>query len=209
MKSFSITKLETARKSPANFAALLKSPSAQGGFGKSKYADWKNAIYYFHKTKDLAKTLDYFEKFFQKHFKNNRANTKDFEKYTKLIETYVSECKNENLNFVEAKKSIDLLIIKDKLELTGQAPIIYLNNKLSYSIYFFTKTSKDWEDELRFPVIQNYFAKEVYGVDVSEIEVGVFTLDLGKHLQKSYSKTEIKKAVDELNSIGNTIVNNL
>jgi|SRR5215213_2734976 len=209
MKSFSITKLETARKSPANFAALLKSPSAQSGFGKSKYADWKNAIYYFHKTKDLAKTLDYFEKFFQKHFKNNRVNTKDFEKYTKLIENYVAECKNKSLTFIEAKKKIDFLIIKDKLELSGQAPIIYLNSRLNYSIYFFSKTSKDWEDELRFPIIQYYFAKEVYGVEASELEVGIFALDVEKHLQRSYSKNEIKKAIKELNSIGKIIVANL
>lgn len=209
IKNFSITQLETARKSPTNFAALLKSPPAQAVFGKSKYADWKNAIYYFHKTNDLVKSLDYFEKFFQKHFKNNRLNTKDFEKYTKLIESYVTEYKNKSFTFIEAKKKIDFLIVKDKLELSGQIPIIYLNNRLTYSIYFFSKTSKDWEYELRFPVMQHYFAKEVYGVDSSEIEVGIFALDVGKHLQKSYSKGEIKKANNELKSMGKIIVDNL
>lgn len=95
------------------------------------------------------------------------------------------------------------------MELSGQAPIIYLNSRLTYSIYFFSKTSRNWEDELRFPIIQHYFAKEVYGVETSEIEVGIFALDVEKHLQKSYSKAEIKKAINELNSVGKIIVANL
>lgn len=209
MKKFSITQLETARKNPLSFAQMLSGGGGIGNYRTSKYTDWKNAIYEFHKTEDLSKSLDYFESFFYKHFKKDKRNIKSYEIYVKAIENYASEHKKNEFIFVESRKSVEIELIKEKLKITGQVPIINLNNKLGYSVYFFAKQSTDWEDELRFPIIQDCVAKEVLGVDSDEVEIGIFALDTGNHLQKSFSHSAIKKARKELESIGNIIVDNL
>lgn len=80
-----------------------------------------------------------------------------------------------------------------------------MNNKGGYSIYFFSKGNNLWEEELRFPVVQNYVSSILYNVDLSEVEVGIYSLDLQKHLQRTYSKKEVDDATKELNAIGKAV----
>ena len=73
-----------------------------------------------------------------------------------------------------------------------------------YSAHFFTKDSTMWESELKFPIIQDYIAN-FYGVELSEIEVGVFGTDTQKLSQLTFSDQEVTDAKNELDTIGHTI----
>jgi hypothetical protein len=211
MKKFSLTQLETARKNPLSFGKLLTNESTQKNFSrKSKYADWKNAIYKYHKTNNLNDSLDYFEAMYNKHFESKyKKNIDDFELYSRAIHTYVIEHNKRNFVCVESRKNVLIELVKEKLSLSGQVPIINLNDDLGYSIFFFSKESTGWETELRFPIIQDYFATNVYGVEVSEIEVGIYSIGVGKHFQQTFSLKEIKSARTELVTIGNMIATSL
>ena len=91
------------------------------------------------------------------------------------------------------------------VRLGGELPLIKMNNKGGYSIYFFSRESNIWEGELRFPIIQNYVASTLYNVDLNEIEVGVYSLDLRKHLQRCFTQKEIDAAEKELKAIGKVV----
>jgi hypothetical protein len=89
--------------------------------------------------------------------------------------------------------------------MTGLIPLIYLNSSSGYTVAFFQKTKGDWISELKFPIIQSYTAKSLYGCSINDIEVGVYSFENDEHEFHKYSQREITKALSELNDLGNTI----
>ena len=61
MKTFSITKLEIARKDPKSFAKQLIHPAtpSERFWGQAKFTRWQNAIGEFHKKEDINKAIIY------------------------------------------------------------------------------------------------------------------------------------------------------
>jgi hypothetical protein len=204
MKKISFSQLEIARKNPTAIATSLNSQVAgKGRF--SKYMAWQYAVFYYHKQKgDLSKAITYFETMFQRHFKDNPKNERERKGYVEQLIAYAADERKHKLTYLEHKKRISIPLT-GKLRLGGELPLIKMNDKYGYSVYFFSRKSAIWETELRFPIVQNFVAQTLYNVDLSEVEVGVYGLDLKKHVQLSYSTSEISDAVKELQSVGNAI----
>lgn len=204
MNKISFSQLENARRNPTAFAKSLSSPN-NGTPRFSKFMAWQNAVHHYHKERDdLSKAIKYFENTFTRNFADNSKNNAEKENWILELEAYSNDDKRKKLTYVEHKKRINIPLTS-KIRLGGELPLIKMNIKGGYSIYFFSRESALWEDELRFPVIQNFIATKLYNVDLSDVEVGVYSLDLQKHLQCIYSKKNIDSAVNELNAIGNTI----
>jgi len=89
--------------------------------------------------------------------------------------------------------------------ITGRVPLSFMNNKGGFSLYFFSKSSGGWESELRFPIIQSYFAEETYGTALDMVEVGVFSIQDNIFLEKTYSQSDILDAKIELKKISKAI----
>jgi len=203
MTKFSISKLELARQNPTKFAKFLISDDSGVGARFSKYMAWQLSVHKYHTTKDLAQAINYFENTFRRNFADNPKNDRERETFIMTLQAYVANHSSLGLNYVEHKKRI-AIVLSPKLRITGEVPLINLNNNFGYSAYFFTKDSTTWEAELRFPIVQNFIAN-FYGVDLSEVEVGVFGLDNEKHSQTTYSDQDVTDAEKELNAIGQTI----
>lgn len=209
MKKFSITRLEDARMNPLAFANSLKSSTASENHVRySKYSLWRNIIFGFHQHNDINKSINDFQNKFMLRFMDNRKNQQDMEEYICQIQNYGLEFHKRNLIFIEQKKRIDIKL-SDALKIGGELSIICMNNNFGYTTYFLSKTSDCWEEELRFPIIQNYLSEIVYGVDSSDVEVGVYALDKGCLLLKTYSKEEILEALAELRTITTMMLSTL
>ncbi len=204
MNKISFSQLESARKNPTAFAKSLTAPSGSNP-RFSKFMAWQLAVNRYHKEKgDLSKAVNYFEATFMRNFADNSKNTAEREDWILDLQAYSTDDIKGKLTYVEHKKRISIPLTS-KVRLGGELPLSKMNNKGGYSIYFFSRESTLWEGELRFPVIQNYVASTLYGVDLSEVEVGVYSLDLKKHLQRSFTQKEIDEAEKELKAIGKAV----
>ena len=207
MKTFSITKLEIARNNPNEFAKSLKVVNQTGSFfGRSQFIRWQDAVNEFNKTNDLANALEYLEKSFS-NYANTSKNRKSYESYIVSLYAYVTALKRKGIFFLK-KESIKLFL-NSKSMITGRVPLSYMNSGGGFSLYFFSKVSSDWAKELRFPIIQNYFSEEVYGIELDKITVGIFSIQDNKFYEHSFNETEIKEAKKELKRISRVIFNAL
>lgn len=204
MNKISFSQLESARENPSAFAKSLDNPDGSAP-RFSKYMSWQLAVFKYHKERSiLSKAIKYFEEMFLKNFSDNAKNRIEREEWIEQLDAYAKDESKKKLIYIEHKKRISIPLT-NKIRLGGELPLIKMNNKLGYSVYFFSRKDTLWEDELRFPIIQNYISKTLYNVDLSEVEVGVYSLDLKKHLQTVYKLTEVQDALIELASIGNAV----
>ncbi|MEQ1763728.1 MAG: hypothetical protein ABL984_11350 [Pyrinomonadaceae bacterium] len=209
MKKLRLPQLETARKDPVSFARQLSLDAGASGFGHSKFMDWQRAAFKYLDSKDLIEARQHLELSFRAHFKVDRRNVLDLERYVQILEEFTREQRRKRLVFVESRKNVDFPLVKEKLRLTGQVPTIFMNSSSGYSIYFMTKSSIEWQNELRFPFVQYYFSKKVYGVDIKDVEVGIFNLETRGFEEKSYSNYAVNKALSEIRGLGRSIADNL
>ncbi len=204
MNKISFSQLESARKNPTSFAKSLSIPS--GNLPRfSKFMAWQLAVYRFHKDKgDLTKAVNYFQATFMKNFTHNSKNIAERDDWIFDLQTYTTNHIKRKLTYIEHKKRINIPLTS-KVRLGGELPLIKMNTKGGYSVYFFSRENNLWESELRFPIIQNYVASTLYGVDLSDVEVGVYSLVFKKHLQKSFTQREVDDAGKELIAIGKVV----
>jgi hypothetical protein len=203
MKTFSITKLEIARNNPKDFAKSLKLVTNKDSFfGRSQFIRWQDAVNEFHKTNNLSLALNYLERSFS-HYAITSKNRKSYERYLVSLDEYVKAVKKSG-NIYLKKESIKIPL-NSKSMITGRVPVTFMNNHEGFSLYFFSKISSGWQNELRFPIIQNYFAEEVYGTDLDKVFVGIFSIENNKFFEYSYSMEEIEDAKKELSRISRAI----
>ncbi len=203
MKTFSITRLEEARRNPSLFAKSLQDSGTSSGFyGRAKFLRWQDAVNEFHKTNDSAKAFDYIEKSFSR-YTNSSRNRKEYNFYIDSLDAYIKQFKKKNYIYLKAESL--KMKLNDKSMITGRVPLTFMNISGGFSLYFFSKLSFGWEIELRFPIIQGYFAEKIYGTDSSNIEVGIFNNQNNQFISKIFSNKEIANAKIELKKIGDLI----
>ncbi len=202
MSKFSITQLELARKNPTQFANNLKAAlgTKPSFFGTPKFRRWQNAVGEYHRQNDLSKAINYLEKSFSNRA-DNVKNRKEVTQFIISLDAYVAEFKKKGFSFQKTNERIHI-DLNSKIYISGQVPIIYMNTKGGFSVYFFSQSGIGWESELRFPIIQKYFAENIYGVELDKIEVGIFDTNKNKFSQQLFPENEIKEAIKELTKIG-------
>jgi len=202
MSKFSITQLETARKNPTQFANNLKAAAGvkPSFFGRVKFTRWQDSIGEFHKQSDLLKAINYLERSFSNRA-DNLKNRKEVIKFISSLDAYAAEFKKKGFTILERRTNIHI-DLNAKVFISGQIPITYMNTKGGFSVYFFSQTGIGWEGELRFPIVQKYFAETIYGVDLNKIEVGIFSTANDKFSQETFSDAEVMSAENELREIG-------
>ena len=209
MAKLSLTQIEVARKNPKAFAKLLKDKSRESNvFRYSKWMVWRNTVFHWHKTQDEAGSIIYLTNAWDRHFKQTAKNILEREKFIFKLQAYIANQSEEGYFFIESRKRISIPI-NLKLIITGEISIINMNNHSGYSLFFLVKDMFNWEYELRFPLIQNYFSETEYGVPLSDVEVGFYCFDIDEFICKSFSASEIKDAMNEIHQIGNAISTNL
>lgn len=205
MSKFSITQLEVARQNPTQFAINLKAAAGINPtfFGRGKLMRWQDSVSEFHKQNDLSKAINYLEKSFSNRADNVR-NRNEVAKFIFSLDAYVTQFKLKGFSLMDSRKKIHI-DLNSKVFISGQIPLIYMNTKAGFSIYFISQTGLGWEAELKFPILQRYFAEEIYGTDLDKIAVGIFSIDSGMFSQQTFSEYEIRDAEMELMKIGKVL----
>jgi hypothetical protein len=204
---FSITQLEKARKSPFDFAKALKNgTSTSSGFGYPKSLRWLNAIFKFHQG-DINQAILSLEKGFSQR-KDTPKNRREVENFIEAISSYEINIKKKGLLFVKSREAITIEI-NSSLKITGIIPLIYMNPSNGFSAYFISKENEHWQTELKFPVVQNYIANEVFNCEISDVQIGYIDYYSGLFHDTIFTDKEIKSALKEVTAIGKLIMSNL
>lgn len=205
MTKFSITQLEVARQNPKLFANNLKAAagSKSSFFGRGKFVRWQDAVSEYHKQNDLAKAINYLEKSFSNRA-DNAKNRNEVTKFISSLEAYVVKFKKKEFSVMDFRKRIQI-DLNAKVFISGQVPVTYMNPKGGFSVYFFSQGGLGWEAELKFPILQRYFAEEVYGTNLENIEVGIFSTESNNFFQQTFTEDDVKAADKELKKIGRII----
>ena len=93
------------------------------------------------------------------------------------------------------------ITIDPDFQLTGEIPRIDLVPSGGYAVWLFSRTTNQWRDELRMPIIQYYFAQTL-GVDISSVSVGFYFFSAARYDSYQYSDTTIEAARRECRSLG-------
>lgn len=137
-------------------------------------------------------------------YKTIQKDSDELHEYLNKLENYIDSFSNSELIFLESRKRLKYSI-GPNLNISGQIPIVALNSQGGYNIYFFDKGSPDWEPELKYPFIQNYFSDHVYSCNYSQVRVGIYSLEKEKFQFTTYSDTEIQDSLVEIQNIGHKI----
>ncbi|WP_127131160.1 hypothetical protein [Pseudoflavitalea rhizosphaerae] len=206
MARFSITKLEEARNNPQRFAeSLTETKEDQKFFPRSKFADWQRAAIFFHDGDNLSGAIKKLTTVFTLNYKESIKNQKELEQLVVNLENYAHRAEKRGLTLFDKRRNIRIDINADLL-MTGQIPLIYMNDKGGYAASFFQKQTTFWQDELKYPIIQHHIAESLLGCDVKTVEVGIYSLEDEDFSLKTYSKKAINDAIEELKDLGDSIV---
>jgi ribonuclease HI len=208
MKKFSISQLEVARRNANTFANALKNDAKGSSFGgRPKSVRWLDAIGVYHNSNDISSAINKLSQAFSRR-KDTTNNRKELESLIQSLENYVHTHHKLNYIFLEKSHSVEIFL-SNKVKITGWIWLLNMKPNGERAGYMISKDIKDtsWQNELRFPIIQDYIANKIYGCELNEVEVGVIDFKTGNHHTKKYSAGEIKRAITELDSIGTTITN--
>ncbi|MGR3175465.1 MAG: hypothetical protein ACUZ8N_12825 [Candidatus Scalindua sp.] len=200
--NISHSKLETARNNPKSFKRDMASEGHS--YGMSRYRGWQLATRNYHKNNnELQKATIYLIECFEKNFVVNKRSEKLLEDHISKLRNYINDfCRLKHQN-IEVSKRIEIPI-KFRNFIKGEIPRIDFKLNGGYAVYLFIKEDVPWESELRFPIIQDYYANEI-GCSLNEVSVGVYCFESEKHVSKIYSKVEVGNALTECYKISKTI----
>lgn len=209
MNKISITNLEKARANPSQFgkALLDGSLSARSFTGWPKSMKWHGAVIEYHNTGDISKAITKLENYFSNR-KDTPKNRRELEDLIIALDNYVDEYNKKGYIYFDNKINIDK-IITPQIKISGWIWLLNIKPNGGYSGYIISKAVDEinWMLELRFPIIQDYIATNLYGCKLEEVDVGVIDYTTGNHYVTCFSKEYINDALVELNEIGSTISN--
>lgn len=205
MKKLSITKLELARTAPTSIAQkLIDDKLGSGPLTDTAERHLISAIKHYQKHEDLSKALDsYYSSTANAPTDSTMAKKKD--EVGKLLQEYVDLSEANGFRRIGDEHNIKY-VLSDSLTLTGRIPPILKDNKGKIVTLFLDRYfNNGWGQELKFPFIQMLLQRDFAIIPNSGFEVGVFALDGCKLQTKSYTPTEIDKAMVEIQSIADKI----
>lgn len=205
MKKFSITELELARRHPIDFGKNLKDASAPsvgfGGYPKSMR--WLNAVCKYHEQNDISPAILSLENAFSSR-QDTKKNRQEMESFIEAISNYESEITKRKLTLIKSREPVSI-VMNSQVRISGQIPIIFMKPDSGFSAYFISKENAMWDSELKYPVIQNYIALDVFSCETDTVDIGYVDYYSGDLFETTFSKNEIKSALKEMITIGEGI----
>lgn len=204
VKKFSISKLELARKNPTDFGNHLRDDEEEPFNNRPKSVRWLDSTSVYHKNSNLSEAITYLENSFINR-KQTKKNVKEVETLVNSLCLYVNDYLALDYNHYSHKHKIEIYL-SPKLKTTGWIWIINTTST-GYSAYIIVNDddSHYWQNHLRFPIIQNYIAKNIFNCPIENVEVGIINYTEGKHHKTCFSQDEITEALSELKLIGSQI----
>lgn len=199
MISIRCSQLEAIRNNPAAYGQLLATGEGNSSGSRGMFDYFKDVARLVH----LGElTVNEGIKELQGKFLGFNVNVINKARQEKLIEKFVSYCKHFEANafvFTSGNKRMKWDIIKDS-RLSGNTPWVVANEDAYYS-YILIEKDIDWENELRFPLFQQYLAEQVIECSADEIKVGIYSLPQDKFAFRTYGADEIERTLLETKEV--------
>lgn len=204
VKKFSISKLEMARKNPTDFGTHLRDDDEEPFNSRPKSVRWLDATSVYHKNSNLSEAITYLQNSFRNR-KQTKKNIKEVETLVQSLCIYVNDHLELNYNHYNHKHKIEIYL-SQKLKTSGWIWIINTTPS-GYSAFIVVneQDSINWQNQLRFPIIQNYIANKLFNCPIENVEVGIINYFEGKHYKTCFQQDTIKNALEELKIIGSQI----
>jgi hypothetical protein len=189
--------LEEVRRNPAAFKRKLEATDERrGGYGY--YNLLLDSIMHFHKEsltavegeREIVRRYDKLPR-----LKSERAVEKIIEWFREYAADYARLGPAMSLTRVHV--ALQLPEQFSTLQVSGQLPRVDRTNEGNLVACVFSKGPRDWDQELRLPLIQEAVAHDLHA-NLEEVCVGVFCFPEGKHRTYQFSEAQIATSHEEL-----------
>lgn len=196
--------LEIARKNPTAYGQNLADGSYKKGGGSHGM---------FSCVQDVARLvhlgdLSVAEAIKELHRKFLRFNDTSYNKKKQewLVERFVIYCRryDENKFLLADGQRLMKWDFSADVRLSGRTPWVMANEKGFYS-FILGENRFDWKSELRFPLFQKYLADNTINCELSDINVGIYSLTDAEFQFKNFTAAEILTAINEAGAILNSV----
>lgn len=195
-----LRELEEARRDPGAYTRRRAAAGQKSVGYKSKYLTLQRAVYRFHRSNnDLTAAQEYLEQSYLKQFKR----PEELATYAEKLERYTEGFKSLGSTVIRVRDRL-VVPLPQKLadagfRVSGEIPRIDLTGE-GYTAWLFAKKTEQWEAELRLPIIQAAYAREL-GVGEDEVKVGVYDFSKEEHKLFDFSARELRTAQNELHKL--------
>lgn len=195
-----LTSLEDVKRNPSLYAQQLAAENAKTSGGThGMFAYWQDIVKTVHlnqlTTSEAIKTLQ--QKFLR--FDDNPKNIRKQELLLEQLAIYCNAYDKYKFALADGRRQIKWELYAGVM-LTGLTPIVAHNDE-GYYAYFFSENPYDWEDQLRFPLIQQYLSDYSIHCDIGEMNVGIYCLATGKFEFLLFTKSQLNKAIIQTSSL--------
>ncbi len=204
MISITCPLLETARANPSAYGQMLAVAGGKiGGGGRAMISCVQEVARLVHLNElSVSQAIkELHNKFI--HFKDTQQNKKRQEQLTEQFVRYCKQFDKLALNFLDGYHLMKWNF-SPNTRISGRTPWVMAND-IGYFSYLLSEKNFDWQSQLRFPLFQYYLANHTIDCTISEMNVGIYSLDEGDFQFKSFSKKEISSVISETNLILNTV----
>ena len=201
--NLSLFELERARKDPKR-AAVLKLRKF-GGLKPTFPMYWIYAAKLFHKLKaqndSQAETqaIQYFSQHCQSKLFDNSEFDQKLLTYSRKLQKYFKNYTDLGYPTVQTNKAVQFDDIFGHF-ISGKIARLDIIPSGGFAATNFEARPSDWRTQLRVPIIQKALANELR-CPASEVQVGMYCIESGKHDYITCSDTKISDAVAELQNI--------
>jgi hypothetical protein len=189
--------LEEARQNPGGYVARV----AGGGpeiRRQSVFRYWQLAIYEYHKQRKLAAAEIYFRGRCGR-FVPTAAMQRRLEEHEDALRDYAAAFEGLGRGVIRTavRVSFDL---GSGVELGGEVGRLDVVPKGGYAAYLITHDTPSWDDQLRMPLLQLYFATSL-GVAPTEVIVGLYSYEAARHFERKFTSQEVRAAEREVRAL--------
>ena len=206
MIGISCSNLERARRNRVLFAELLSDGdklSRGGTFGMFRH--WQEIAKRTHMGDvGLGEALRQLESACE-HF---AVTTRNRDKQAYLMEEfvrYMKRHKSEKLVWNEPRHQFRWQLIP-QVRLTGITPWVFKREDIYYA-YFCLEQPAQWQEELKYPLLQRYLADHLLHCRLNQLQIGVYCLERRDFEWKRFLPLEVRTAVQEASQLFTDIFN--
>jgi hypothetical protein len=198
--------LESIRKDPEAYGRLLAigdGKSGGGSHGMFAYlVDTARAVHIGKFTLQQA-VRELHSKFLR--FKDSFENRERQERLIEQLVTYLKHYNKRGFEWHDGARRIQWGITSDVI-LTGLTPWVVSDKKIYHS-YLMAEHTFNWQQQLRFPLFQQFLSNSTIECPPEEIQIGIYFADTNIFDMRSFNTKELKLAVDETGILFNSLYN--